>query len=330
MPGPDHPVNREPGDGLSDEETRIRADERDKVEREMRSMGDEGSADDRHDNLAGGVHDRDADGVDDRVEGGGGHRAGGDHDRDRDGVDDRVEGDRGDGGDRGEGQHRGPVVAGAAATGAGTAAAHDRDRDGVDDRTERTAPRHDRDRDGVDDRVEGGAVGAGAMHDRDRDGVDDREREGGVFVREDETIQVERTRAFSFGQLLTMLAGAALIVLGVFALIDTGIDTPLADQRGEVLGWSHSALLGIVEIAAGALLVLFSLRPGGRWIVAVVGLALIVAGVLILGELEWAVDNLRSEQSFAWVPIVAGAVALLASLLTPRRRQRMTGVPVVR
>jgi len=322
MPGPDDPVNREPGDGSSDEEARIRADERDRVERELRSMGggDEAADDGQHQG-AGGVHDRDADGVDDRVE----------DDRDR-------------------GGHRGPVVAGAAATGAGTVAAtaHDRDRDGVDDRTERVA----RDRDGVDDRTErtaplrdrdgvdhtpaGGAAvaGAGAMHDRDRDGVDDRverdEERPGMFVREDETIEVERTRSFSFGQLLTMLAGAALVVLGVFALIDTGVDTPLADQTGEVLGWSHSALLGIIEIVAGALLLVFSLRPGGRWIVAVVGLALIVGGVLILGELEWAVDNLRSEQSFAWVPIVAGAIALLASLLTPRRRQRMTGVPVPR
>ena len=298
-----------------DDEARIRADERANVEREMRAFEDDPRS---RDDAAGDEH-RDRDSVDDRLEGDDSRRdrattAGAtpvDDDRmmrdnDRDGVDDRLARDDRD--DR--------VAAGGVAAGAR------RDRDGVDDRVER----HDRDRDGVDDRVEGHD-----RHDRDRDGIDDRRDDrDGMLIRENEPIEVERTRAFSFGQLLTMLAGAALVVLGIVALIDTGVDTPLSDQQGEVLGWSHSALLGIVEIVAGALLLIFSLRPGGRWLVALVGLALVVGGVMILGELDWAVDNLNSEQSFAWVPIVAGLIALLASLLTPRRRQRMTGVPVVR
>jgi hypothetical protein len=150
-----------------------------------------------------------------------------------------------------------------------------------------------------------------------------------VVVAADEPIEVVRTRAFSVGQLLTLLAGAALVVLGVVALLDTGVDSPLNEQTGEVLGWSHTATLGIAEIVAGGLLVLFALRPGGRWLAAIVGLVLIVGGVMILGEADVAVDELGAEQSFAWVPIVAGVVAVLGALLTPRRHQRMTGVPVV-
>ncbi len=143
----------------------------------------------------------------------------------------------------------------------------------------------------------------------------------------DEEIEVVRTRSFSVGQLLTMLVGAALVVLGVFALIETGIDTPLNEPIEEVMGYDHTPLLGIIEVGAGALLILFSLRPGGRWFVAVLGLALVLGGLLVLAETDWIVEELGAESSYAWIPIVAGLAALLSSLLTPRRHQRMTGVP---
>jgi hypothetical protein len=162
-----------------------------------------------------------------------------------------------------------------------------------------------------------------------RDVAEDRfENEDRIVVRHDEPIEVVRTRSFSVGQLLSLITGAALIALGIVALVKTGVDTPLNQPVESVLGWDHTPLLGIVEVVAGALLVLFSLRPGGRWIVALVGIALVVGGVLILGELDWAVDEFGAEQAFAWVPIVAGLVAILASLLTPRRHQKVTGVPI--
>ena len=73
-------------------------------------------------------------------------------------------------------------------------------------------------------------------------------------------------RSFSFGQLLTILVGAALVAYGVVALITTGLDTPLNQPVEEVMGYAHTPWLGILEVASGALLILFSLRPGvGGW-----------------------------------------------------------------
>ncbi len=144
----------------------------------------------------------------------------------------------------------------------------------------------------------------------------------------DEPVEVVRKRSFSIGQLLAIIAGAALVALGIAALVQTGIDTPLSEPVEPVLGWDHTPLLGIIEIAAGALLVVFALRPGGRWLVAVVGAALIVGGGLILAEMDWTLDELGAEQGFGWVPIGVGAVAVLAAILTPRGYQRMTGTPV--
>ena len=52
-------------------------------------------------------------------------------------------------------------------------------------------------------------------------------------------IEVIRTRSFSFGQLLTMVVGAAFIALGVSAVIETGVDTPLDQPVQDVLGYAY-------------------------------------------------------------------------------------------
>ena len=202
----------------------------------------------------------------------------------------------------------------------------DRDRDGVDDRDERTTTSVDRDRDGVDDRDERTTT----YVDRDRDGVDDRDERIGDRDRDDERIEVVRERKFSFGQLLTLIAGGLLLALGIVALVSTGVDTGLGEPGESVLGWNHTTWLAVAEIVAGALLVLFALRPGGRWFVALIGAALVVGGVLILAENDWTTTELGAEQEYGWVPIAVGAAALVASLLTPRRYQKVTGVPADR
>ena len=158
---------------------------------------------------------------------------------------------------------------------------------------------------------------------------DARDRDNRLVIEPDQPVEVVRERTFSVGQVLAILTGAALIALGVVALVQTGVDTPLSEPVEPVMGWDHTPWLGIFEIAAGVLLVLFSLRPGGRWLVALVGAALIAGGVLILGEIDWTVDELKAEEGFGWVPIVAGGIAIVAALLTPRRYQRVTGTPVV-
>ena len=69
----------------------------------------------------------------------------------------------------------------------------------------------------------------------------------------DEPVEVVRKRSFSIGQLLAIIAGAALVALGIAALVQTGVDTPLSEPVEPVLGWDHTPMLGIIEIAAGAL-----------------------------------------------------------------------------
>jgi len=231
--------------------------------------------------------------------GGGGERDA--HDADRDGRDDRLEDRSRQGG-----------AAGA-----------------VDDRMERDRTPSDgldRTRGGVDDRYEEDRYEDTRSRDRDldRDGVDDRDERATTGRTEYVEDEVVRTRSFSVGQAITLLVGAALTVLGIVALIATGIDTPLDQPVEEVIGFNHTPWLGIGEVVAGVLLLLSALRPGGKWLGTLVAIALIVFGVMVVANMDWTVEELSAEETFGWIPIVAGALVLLAAAMTPRRHQTVT------
>jgi hypothetical protein len=144
----------------------------------------------------------------------------------------------------------------------------------------------------------------------------------------DEVVTDERVevRSFSIGQAITMLVGVALAAWGVIALVATGIDTPLDQPVEAVFGFDHTPWMGLAEVAAGALLILAAIRPQGRWLAGLIGAALVGAGVMIVMEMDWTVDELASERDFGWIPIAAGALALLGAALTPPRRRVVTDV----
>ncbi len=189
--------------------------------------------------------------------------------------------------------------------------------------------RHDEPRTGRDDvYISPTPAGGVPVVERDvrLDGEDHRETLGRRDYVEEEVV---RDRAFSVGQAITMLVGLALTAWGIIALVATGIDTPLDQPVEEVFGFDHTPWMGIGEVAAGVLLILAALRPQGRWLTGLVGVALIAAGAMILAEMDWTIEELSTEQSFGWIPIIAGALALLGAVLTPPRHQRVTETHVV-
>ena len=121
-----------------------------------------------------------------------------------------------------------------------------------------------------------------------------------------------------------MLAGAASLALGIAAVATTGLDGPLSQPVDEVLGWNHTALLGIIEIGAGVVMILSGLRAGARWLGGLVGLAAIVGGALILGRLDWTMNELGAERDFGWVAIAIGAAAVIGAAI-PRVRAARGG-----
>jgi hypothetical protein len=131
-------------------------------------------------------------------------------------------------------------------------------------------------------------------------------------------------RGFSPGQVLIVLAGAASLALGIVAVARTGLDGPLSQPVEPVLGWDHTALLGLIEIGAGVVMVLAGLRAATRWIGGLVGIAAIVGGALVLGRLDWTMNELGAERQFGWVAIVIGAVAVVGAFVPRVRRTRRT------
>ena len=146
-----------------------------------------------------------------------------------------------------------------------------------------------------------------------------------THVVEEETV-VER--GWSPGQLLIALAGMCALAIGIVALVRTGLDAPLSTPIAPVMGWDHTALLGLFEIGAGAVLLLASVRPGLRWLGGLCGLAMIAGGVLIVADLDsdverWIADELAAERTFGWVVIATGAVAVVGALV-PRVRRHVS------
>lgn len=134
-------------------------------------------------------------------------------------------------------------------------------------------------------------------------------------------------KGFSPGQILLALAGLASLALGIVALVRTGVESPLDEPVESVLGWDHTAQLALIEIGAGALMLLASLRAGARWLGGLVGLAVIAGGILIVGQFDddidqWIVDELGAERGFGWLAIGVGAVAVVGALIPRVRRTR--------
>jgi membrane-bound ClpP family serine protease len=150
--------------------------------------------------------------------------------------------------------------------------------------------------------------------------------DGAVVVerdRVDQTVEpvATRTRQRSSmvapGQIVSLIAGAGLITVGIIALIRAELDGSLSTPVVEVLGYTHTAWLGIAEIGVGLLLLLAGASPAGRSVSVVLGAAMVIAGVLVRAEPSQMPDELGIEKAFGWPLIIVGAIVGLAAIAMP-------------
>jgi len=134
---------------------------------------------------------------------------------------------------------------------------------------------------------------------------------------------VERPAAvsFSLAQIVSAVAGIVLIAFGIFAVVRAGLDSSLNDPTVDVLGLQHTAAIGIGEIVVGALLVLCALTYATRLLAAVIGLALVVFGIVLLAGPSDLLARMHTERQLGWLGVIVGGAVLLASLLTPWSRR---------
>jgi hypothetical protein len=127
-------------------------------------------------------------------------------------------------------------------------------------------------------------------------------------------------RGFTWGQALIILAGLASLVFGIGAVALAGLAGSITEPVVNVFGFSHTPLLGVIEIGAGVVLILAALIPGGRWVAGLIGGGAIAGGALILAEYDWTQTELAAEKDFGWVAIAIGAVAYIGAMVPTKRR----------
>jgi hypothetical protein len=161
------------------------------------------------------------------------------------------------------------------------------------------------------------------VRDDDRDVVagdpDFDEREA---VERREVVEVNRRR--SPVDALTVLAGAALAVLGIVALTRTEVDETWYEPVAQAAGIDHTPLLAAIEIGVGALLVLLGLA-GARALTAFVCLAVAIAAGVAAVEPSLVDRELALERPWAITLAVSAAVlAVLSMLPAPKYERRET------
>ena len=156
-----------------------------------------------------------------------------------------------------------------------------------------------------------------------------------VIVRDtddrDDVVVRERTWTFAPGQLISLLVGVGLVVIGVVAMARAGIDGSFKTPVVEVLGLTHTAWLGLAEVVAGVLLILAGTGAWGRALSVLVGTVMMISGVLIGAETSAMPEELGVEEDFGWMLVLLGALVALAAMVLPvwrSRRVRRNGVDI--
>ena len=132
--------------------------------------------------------------------------------------------------------------------------------------------------------------------------------------------EVARTRTvaarrYDLASALAVLVAIALGVIGAVAVARAGLDGPLDDPVVEVAGFSHTALLGLIELGMAVILLTVGLSRD-RGAVLFTSILFGTAALVVAIEPSVGGDALAVETSWAVaLVIVFGAIALAAAIL---------------
>ncbi|MGE0879354.1 MAG: hypothetical protein AB7L13_17000 [Acidimicrobiia bacterium] len=121
-------------------------------------------------------------------------------------------------------------------------------------------------------------------------------------------------------QIMSAIGGLMFIAFGIFAVARAGLSGPLSDPAVNVLGLQHTAAIGLIEVGVGTVLLLCATSPATRMLSSLIGIALAVVGLLLLAGYDRLLSELNTESSFGWLPLGAGIVLFLATLMYADRR----------
>lgn len=129
---------------------------------------------------------------------------------------------------------------------------------------------------------------------------------------------------FAPDSIIAGIAGLVVLVVGLIAIVRGGFDNDMKDQV-QVAGFTHTTILGLVEVAFG-LALLISAATRSRAGEVFFGTALGVAGFVGAVQTESFDESLALESSMAWLAVAIGLVVVLAALVLPRYARQSTVV----
>lgn len=138
-------------------------------------------------------------------------------------------------------------------------------------------------------------------------------------------VQTASAVQFSPDAVVAAVVGLVLLITGLIVVVRAGLDGPLSQPVVSVLGFAHTATLGVVEVLAGVCL-LASGAARSRGAAMFFGLAVAVAGFVGAVQTSSFSTSLALESAWAWWCVVAGAIVVLAALLLPRFARSSTVV----
>ena len=134
-------------------------------------------------------------------------------------------------------------------------------------------------------------------------------------------VATDRSFHVSPAQVITGLAGIVLLVIGLIAVAKGGLSGSITDPVVDVVGFSHTPLLGLIEAGVGLVLLACAVW-GSRASGVFMGTVIAVAGIVVAATPSSFSDTLATEASYGWFLIVLGAIVVLACLAIPDRTSR--------
>jgi hypothetical protein len=143
-----------------------------------------------------------------------------------------------------------------------------------------------------------------------------------------QTVATSYGRRFAVDSVVVGLVGLFFLLIGLIAVTRAGLDGSMRTPVVDVLGFSHTATLGIIEAGIGLCLLLCAatMTRGGS---VFFGLVLGVGGFVGAVEIDRFKDSLALESGLAWLAVIAADVVVLASLLVPRMITRHDRVEAI-
>jgi peptidoglycan/LPS O-acetylase OafA/YrhL len=138
----------------------------------------------------------------------------------------------------------------------------------------------------------------------------------------DRRVSTARSTRSSPAAIVGGIAGAILLVLGAIAVARGGLSGPITEPAVEVVGFTQTPLLGLIEAGVGLILLLCALW-GTRASMIFLGTLIAIAGIVVVATPDSFADTLAAESSYGWFLIIVGAVVALVALFVPDRSSRV-------